>query len=87
VRGVILGSKGCVPTTKRQTCSGDATSTDRDRSAGGDADGIANEATVGELVLVHIRPLLRAEVALAESARRDFPRVQVGTDLITIPAS
>jgi ribonuclease BN (tRNA processing enzyme) len=60
-------------------------SDDGNHSAGGDAGRIAREAGVERLVLIHVNPLQDSDEALAASAAREFPAVQVGNDLASIP--
>jgi len=62
-----------------------ATSEDRNHSAGGDAGRIAREAGAKRLVLIHINPLQWSDEPLAESARHEFPNAEVGRDLASIP--
>jgi ribonuclease BN (tRNA processing enzyme) len=61
-----------------------ATSDDGNHSAGGDAGGIAREAGVERLVLIHINPLQDSDEPLAESAQHEFERAEVGFDLVPI---
>jgi ribonuclease BN (tRNA processing enzyme) len=61
-----------------------ASSDDRNHSAGGDAGRIAREAGAESLVLIHINPLQETDEALAASAAREFPNAQVGVDLVAL---
>ena len=54
---------------------------DEIHSSAGQAARIARQAGVGELVLIHLDPLLRSPEALEAAARSEFPSSRVGRDL------
>jgi ribonuclease BN (tRNA processing enzyme) len=60
---------------------GAANTDDLIHSAAGEAARIAHEAGAGQLVLIHVNPLLESEEALVDAARRVFTESQVGSDL------
>jgi ribonuclease BN (tRNA processing enzyme) len=60
-------------------------SDDGTHTAAGDAARIAREACVERLVLIHINPLQEEDEALAQTAMKEFPAVEVGRDLALIP--
>jgi ribonuclease BN (tRNA processing enzyme) len=57
---------------------------DASHTAAGDAARIAREACVERLVLIHINPLREEDEALAQTAMKEFPAVEVGRDLAPI---
>ena len=55
---------------------------DEVHTASGEAARIAREAGVGELVLIHVNPLLRSDDELLADAVSGFDRATVGADLL-----
>lgn len=55
---------------------------DEVHTASGEAARIAREAGVGELVLIHVNPLLRSDDELLADAVSGFERATVGADLL-----
>ncbi len=58
---------------------------DPTHSASGEAGQIAREAGVGELVLIHVNPMLRSDAVLLEDAAASFESTTVGEDLLEWP--
>jgi ribonuclease BN (tRNA processing enzyme) len=54
---------------------------DRTHTASGEAGRVAREAGAGELVLIHVSPLLTDDEALLAPARAEFGATAVGVDL------